>query len=121
MTNAIAWFEIPVADMDRATRFYDAVLGTNLRRETFGGVTMAVFMPSKEGVGGALIHDAKRKPAADGSLVYLDVAGKLDACVGRVTKAGGEVVLPRTDIGDPGFIAIMRDSEGNLVGLHEPR
>jgi predicted enzyme related to lactoylglutathione lyase len=31
------------------------------------------------------------------------------------------VLLPRTDIGEPGFIALVRDTEGNVVGLHEPR
>jgi len=30
-------------------------------------------------------------------------------------------VLPKTDIGDPGFIALVRDTEGNVVGLHAPR
>jgi predicted enzyme related to lactoylglutathione lyase len=59
-------------------------------------------------------------PAADGALVYLH-ARDLDACLARLEKAGGSAVLPKTDIGEPGFIALVRDSEGNVVGLHSPR
>ena len=35
--------------------------------------------------------------------------------------AGGKVVMPKTDIGPPGFIALVRDTEGNVVGLHSER
>lgn len=120
MSNAINWFEIPVTNMDRATRFYDTVLGVSLHREIFNGTPNAIFPGGEKAVRGSLVFDPKRKPTADGQLVYLNVTGKLDACLGRVTAAGGAVVLPRTHIGDPGYIAILRDTEGNLVGLHSP-
>lgn len=121
--NAINWFEIFVADMDRATRFYETVLDISLRREVFAGDPMAVFPAADSGVGGALVHrgDAPHQPGSGGTVVYLDATGKLDACIGRVGKAGGRVITPKIDIGDPGHIAIVCDSEGNVVGLHAPR
>jgi predicted enzyme related to lactoylglutathione lyase len=39
--------------------------------------------------------------------------------VARVEPAGGQVVVPETPIGDPGTIAVIIDSEGNRVGLHQ--
>jgi predicted enzyme related to lactoylglutathione lyase len=117
MKDAITWFELPVLDMDRAQKFYEAMLGTKLKSEVFNGTPHAMF-PTDSGVGGALIKDAHRSPAANGSLVYLNANGKLDACLGRVEAAGGKVLLPRTNIGDPGFIALVLDTEGNQVGLH---
>ena len=33
MKSVINWFEIPVADMDRATKFYESVMQVALRRE----------------------------------------------------------------------------------------
>jgi predicted enzyme related to lactoylglutathione lyase len=120
MKNAINWFEIFVSDLDRATGFYQKVLGVDLRREDFGGMPMAVF-PYQGGVGGALVRNARRSPGDGGSLVYIDATGKLDACLERVAAAGGSVLTPKTDIGDPGFIALLRDSEGNTVGLHSGR
>ena len=116
--NVIDWFEIPTANLDRAARFYETVLGIKLKMESFGGAPQALFLGAKNGVGGALIQDPKRKPATDGTLVYLNAGNDLDGCLERATRAGGRVVLPKTDIGEPGFIAIFADPEGNTVGLH---
>jgi uncharacterized protein len=119
MKNAVNWFELPVVNLERARKFYETVLGTTLKPEVFGGTPMAIF-PYQDGVGGALVQDTRVRPSSDGTAVYLDAAGALDACVRRVEAAGGKVLLPKTDIGDPGFIALMLDSEGNRVGLHDP-
>ena len=122
MSNTINWFEIPTTDLSRASRFYELVLGTSLKREHFAAtdMRMAIFAGPEESVRGALIADKRRKPNADGAIVYLH-ARDLDASLGRIEQAGGSVVLPKTDIGEPGFIALVRDTEGNVVGLHTPR
>lgn len=122
MTNTINWFEIPTTDLDRASRFYEVMLGISLKREHFASTDMhmAVFQGKEESVRGALIADERRKPVADGALVYLH-SPDLDASLARTEQAGGSVVMPKTDIGDPGFIALVRDTEGNVVGLHAPR
>jgi predicted enzyme related to lactoylglutathione lyase len=120
--HAINWFELAVDDLDRARRFYETVLGIQLRPETLGQMPMAMF-PSGGGdaVGGALVRDERRRPGAVGTLVYLNANGKLDECAARIEKAGGKVVLPRTDIGEPGHIVLLLDTEGNQVGLHAER
>lgn len=120
--HAINWFELAVNDLDRARRFYETVLGTQLRPETFGDMPMAMF-PAAGGdaVGGALVKDARRRPGAPGTLVYLNANGKLDECEKRIEAAGGKVLLPKTDIGEPGHIVLLLDTEGNQVGLHAER
>ena len=85
------------------------------------GVPHAMFPAGQTDAGGALIQDGRRKPSSEGTLIYLDAAGKLDVCVERIRGAGGTLLMPKTDIGDPGFIAVFRDSEGNSVALHSPR
>jgi hypothetical protein len=122
MSHPIHWFEIFVTDIDRAARFYQTVLDVELRRENEDGRPMAIFASAvQEGVGGALVRQPGREPTDQGALVYLDANGKLDASLARVERAGGKIVQPKTDIGPPGFIALVRDSEGNLVGLHSER
>jgi predicted enzyme related to lactoylglutathione lyase len=73
------------------------------------------------GVGGALVRDPRFRPSADGAVVYLDASAGLDGCLERVKAAGGKVLMPRTDVGAPGFIALILDTEGNRVGLHAYR
>ena len=117
--NAINWFEIPVENMDRAVRFYEALLGYGLKRENFMDVPHAIIKSSKDddGVGGALIQDKKRKPSAAGTCVYLN-SSDIDGALKRVTTLGGDVLQPKTSIGPMGSIALLKDSEGNLIGLH---
>lgn len=123
--SAIHWFEIPATDFDRAKTFYETVLNTSLfindQRETMGSM-LGVF-PHEGGVGGCLVHNPQfgYRPAETGSLVYLSVAGDLDQALERVGAAGGEVLLPKTALGDDaggGYVAWLRDSEGNKVGLY---
>ncbi len=120
MQNAITWFEIPVADMNRAQRFYETVLGRGLRREDFGGGTIAVFPYDEPATGGCLQAGANASaPKASGIRVYLDCAPGLDAALARVVPAGGQIVAPKTALPPGmGFIAHLRDTEGNEVGLH---
>ncbi len=122
--NTITWFELPAQDLGRAQRFYESVLCVALRRETFGPMKleMALF-PYRKGqaVGGALVQDARFRPSPDGTVVYLDAGTDLDGCLRRAQAAGGKVAMPRTDIGAPGFIAMIIDTEGNRVGLNECR
>jgi predicted enzyme related to lactoylglutathione lyase len=121
MKSAVNWFEIPVAQLDRAAQFYEAILQTKLKRERFGEQDLAILTAEEPGVAGALVLDPKRKPNVDGTLVYLNANGRIDSVVDRVASAGGKVLLPKTDIGQPGFIALIRDTEGNCVGLHSER
>jgi len=118
--NAINWFELPVHDLARARRFYEAVLATELKAETFGGMPMAMFPAGGDAVGGALVLDERRKPGG-GTTIYLNANGILDQCAARIEEAGGKVLLPKTDIGEPGHILLLLDTEGNQVGLHAER
>ncbi len=121
MSNVIDWFEIPTLDLDRAVKFYEAMLGTRTRRAPGDGVPQALLLGDGGGPEGALIQDPRRRPTADGAIVYLRAKGGIDGCIERATRAGGQVVVPKTGIGEPGHIAIVADTEGNHVGLHMER
>ncbi|WP_213956402.1 MULTISPECIES: VOC family protein [unclassified Variovorax] len=120
MSNAINWFEIPVADMDRAQRFYETVLGRSLRRQDFGGEHLAVFPYDAPATGGCLQLGANASAAPGAGIrIYLDCMPSIDAALARIEGAGGQVVSPKFELPQAiGFIAHMRDTEGNEVGLH---
>jgi predicted enzyme related to lactoylglutathione lyase len=123
MQNAINWFEIPVDDLPRATAFYAEVLRIELRTERVQETLMAIFpyAAAEHAVGGALVHNPRMRPSTTGAMLYLNAGTDIRGAVGRAVEAGGLVTMPVTDIGAPGFIALIQDTEGNVVGLHEAR
>jgi len=117
--HALSWFEIPAADLPRATRFYEAVLERKLKPETMGPQQLSVFPYEQPGVGGCLIAGNGHMPTATGTVVYLSVEPGLDDALERARRAGGKIALPKTALPEGmGFFAHMIDSEGNRVGLH---
>lgn len=118
-SKVVAWFEIPSVDFDRAVRFYEAALDTQLNRQEFGGQPIAVFNYEEPATGGAIIQSPSMKPSRDGVLVYLNAQPNVDAALARVEQAGGKsdgpvIKLPQ----DIGYIAFFIDTEGNRLGLH---
>jgi len=118
--DAVNWFEIPVRDIGRAQKFYEALLGAPLRREEMGPNTLAVFTYDDTGVGGCLLAGPEAPaPASSGTLVYLNVNPSLDAVLVRLEAAGGRIITPKVKLpGDMGSFVHIADSEGNRVGLH---
>lgn len=120
--NVVGWFEIPVKDMERATKFYETVFGFKLERHKLGPLDMAWF-PFVEGNGamGSLVYNEEfYKPSTDGTLVYFTShSGDLAIELSRIEKAGGKVIQPKTLITEEiGYMALFNDTEGNRIALH---
>jgi len=121
MTNAINWFEIPVKNYNRAKNFYDTILDSKIEDFPMEGDTeYGIFSYNRESncVGGAIIKCEGYKPSTEGSLVYLNGSDDLSIALQKVEAAGGKIVMPKTDIGENGFIAHFLDTEGNKIALH---
>lgn len=115
--NRLVWFDIPVADLDRSSAFYAAVLGIGVHKEKFGDFTFCV-LDHKEGNGGCLILRPEQVSSTGGILVYLNVDGRIRDAAAQVGKHGGKVTEPIHAIGPHGFRALVTDSEGNRIALH---
>ena len=120
MVNTLNWFEIPAKDFARATAFYAKVLDAQIHVDPNPNMQYAYLPsdPQKGGFGGAIAGGENFVPAMTGTTVYLDGGNDLSLPLGRVESAGGTVILPKTSIGDNGFIALFIDTEGNKVGFH---
>ena len=119
-TNPVDYFEIPVTNMDRAIRFYSAVFGFAIERETIDGHEMARF-PLHEGapgITGALAQGTIYQPTQKGVLIYFRT-DSIEESLAAVVDSGGKVLYPYTDNGDLGFVAEFEDSEGNRIALHQ--
>jgi uncharacterized protein len=121
--NVVGWFEIPVANMERAIKFYETVFQFKLDRNQMGPLDMAWFpwIDDGTGSGGSLVHHPDYyKPSQDGALIYFTAfSGDLSNELGRVEAAGGKVISGKKLISeDYGYMALILDSEGNRIALH---
>lgn len=119
MNNPVGWFEIYVNDMERAKAFYEKTLGTTLEKLPTQELELWVFPmdSAAPGCAGALAKMEGKDAATGGTLIYF----KCDDCAmeaARAAENGGRIHRPKMSIGDYGFIALVYDTEGNMIGLH---
>jgi predicted enzyme related to lactoylglutathione lyase len=116
LKNRVVWVDIPVANLDRAQKFYAAVLGIAVHKEQFGDVSFCV-LDHQDGNGGCLVENAA-EVSTKGALVYLNVDKRIQDAVAKVESNGGSIITPIHAIGPHGFRAVIIDSEGNRIALH---
>jgi predicted enzyme related to lactoylglutathione lyase len=126
-SNPVVWFEIYVQDMARAKAFYEAVFAIKLEKmsDPTGVTTMEMwsFPFDKEksmttyGASGMLIKMDGVPSGGGGTLIYF---GCEDCAVEakRAVENGGTMFKEKMSIGEHGFIAMVQDTEGNMIGLH---
>ena len=125
MKNVVNWFEIYTSDFSRAKRFYTEVFKYELKDLPMSGggnhpeMEYATFPsdPNGWGASGALAKIDVVKPGHGGTMIYFSTE-EINAELGRVEAAGGKIVRPKQGIGEFGFIALVEDTEGNMIGLH---
>jgi predicted enzyme related to lactoylglutathione lyase len=117
--NPVIWFELYVEDMERARKFYETVFNWSLTKIESPDIEMWGFPmeQDKVGAGGALVKMEGVSPGGGGTLVYFMCA---DCAVEAKKFAGngGKICREKFSIGPYGYIALVSDCEGNMVGLH---
>jgi predicted enzyme related to lactoylglutathione lyase len=119
-TNSINWFEIPALDISRAKKFYESIFEINMEEMEIPNMKYAMFPfdPAKAKVAGGLAQSPMHTPSSTGSIIYLNANPDLQNVLDRIEKAGGKVTMPKTSIGQNGFMAFFFDTEGNIMALH---
>lgn len=118
MKHNITWFDVPVTDLDRAIRFYSAVLGSPATKEKTGSIPIGM-LPTPDGQKmGCLVSGSAAKPSLDGVMVWFDVEGRLKESVKAAAANGGKILGDIHAIGEFGFRAEIQDSEGNRIALY---
>jgi uncharacterized protein len=120
MSGRVVHFELPFDDAERAQRFYGEAFGWRFRALPEMGYVLATTGPSDEGppsepgfVNGGLLE---RGLPVGGPVVTVEVED-IDATLAEVERLGGTTVAARQAVGDLGFSAYFKDSEGNTMGL----
>ena len=116
--NNVGWFEIYVDDMERARKFYETVIDVKLEKLPID-IEMWTFPMEQDAPGsaGSLVHMPGFPAGKNSVLVYFSC----EDCAteeSRVESAGGRIEKPKFSIGPYGFISLVYDTEGNMIGLH---
>lgn len=120
--DSVVHFEIPADDLKRASAFYKKAFGWTA--EEFQGmgywmlgttdVDEKTRMPKRPGaINGGM---GKREGPLKGIVVTISVPD-IDKTLEKVEKLGGKTVQKKQSMGEMGYTAYFKDSEGNVVGL----
>ena len=119
--NPVGWFEIYVQDMNRAKAFYEAVFERKLSELNMGDDSMRMLTFPGEmdryGAMGALVQMTDCPSGGGGTLIYFSCTDcAIEAA--RAAQHGGQIFRDKFAIGEYGHIALIVDTEGNMLGLH---
>ena len=117
--NPVGWFDLNVANLDRAKKFYETVFNltlTDLPIE-WGKQSLFPFNHESPNISGALVEKADFVQSSNNTVIYFETEDCL-AEEKRIEQSGGKVVQPKMNIVEFGFISIFIDTECNTVGLH---
>ncbi len=121
--DTLCWADIPVTNLDRAIKFYSAVLGKEVKKLSEDKMDYGLLSHEEQNASACLCirsdsGGVDNRPSANGPLIYLLVEGRLDEAVEAARANGGKILRARQQIGEHGFRAVIIDSEGNRIALH---
>jgi uncharacterized protein len=123
MSGRVVHFEVPFDDGDRARGFYKEIFGWQLQEMPEMNYTLVMSGPSGDSgpteagfINGGMM--ARQGGPAQGPVIVVDV-DSIDATLERIGSLGGSTVSGKTPVGEMGFAAYAKDSEGNVIGLWE--
>ncbi len=120
--NSVVHFEIPFDDKNRAHEFYSNVFGWQLQDMFDGNYTIArtvavdeKMMPKEPGaINGGMYN---RSDGGSKHPVIVMNVEDIDEHIKKVLAHGGSIFMDKHGIGDMGWYAQVKDTEGNVIGI----
>ena len=115
MPNEGDWchIEIPSRDLERAKAFYAEVFGWTFH--DVPGMDYSFFTTSENALSGGIMRN-ERAPRHPVGYVAVDAIASM---IARIESKAGGVVLEKTAFGEAGWLAWVKDPDGNVFGLWE--
>jgi len=118
----IAYFQVPADDVGRAKKFYQSLLGwkiepdTTLEDKSLQWQNIITGEPRE----GTMNSGGLYKRMGPGPIMNFVLVEDLDKVLARVEKLGGRIIMPKNEIKNVGTVAVIQDSEGNILGFWKP-
>lgn len=120
--NSVSHFEIPAEDMEGAQNFYTNVFGWEMGEDYGGTRLVSTTENGNDGMSkipGAINGDIFKKEGELTSPLLVITVPSIDEHLKKIKDANGEVVVEKVEVGDMGWCAYFRDTEGNVLGIWE--
>jgi predicted enzyme related to lactoylglutathione lyase len=121
MSDRVVHFEVPFDDGNRARNFYKEIFGWQVMEMPEMNYTMVGTGPSGDNgptepgyINGGMT--AKDTLPSSGPVVTIGV-DDIDATLIKIEETGGARLGEKVPVGEMGFAAYFRDTEGNVLGL----
>ena len=123
--DSVVHFEIPADNPNRASKFYKDAFGWNVQK--WDGPNPYWMLGTTEsdenGIpksSGSINGGMGKREAPLRSIVVTISVPDIEKALQKVERSGGKTVSKKEAVGDMGFAAYFKDSEGNVVGLFQP-
>ncbi|MCZ7358184.1 MAG: VOC family protein [Candidatus Methanoperedens sp.] len=121
--DKVVHFEIPSDDIERARKFYKNIFGWKM--DSIPDMDYILIgttpvdengMPTEPGaINGGMM---KRQRPIISPVITIRVEN-IDNALKNIKKMGGEMIRGKMQVGDMGYSAYFKDTEGNILGLWE--
>ncbi len=123
--DSVVHFEIPAKNLKRASEFYTKAFGWQIDKWGEGDYWLLGTTPmGKDGrpsTPGAINGGMGKKGVMAPKSVTVTIGvSDIDAALKNVKKLGGTVTGKKLPVGNMGFSAYFKDTEGNIIGLFQP-
>lgn len=117
-------FEIHASDPEALIEFYTALLGWRFVKQQLMGYWLIETGPADQpGINGGLVRrpvaGADESQVVNAFICTVDV-DSLDETLATNDRLGGLLALPKMPVPGVGWLAYVKDPDGNILGLHQP-
>ncbi|MCJ8312982.1 MAG: hypothetical protein HRU38_12590 [Saccharospirillaceae bacterium] len=117
MTSEVVWVDLPVIELKRAMHFYQKITASKIHKYS----EHVAALDHKPGLASICLFESNdEKPSKEGALIYISLSQSIEHAMLLIEQEGGSIIRPVHEIKPYGKRAIILDSEGNRVALHEP-
>jgi len=121
--GAFCWVELGTTDATAAKAFYGGLFGwtpEDMPMAPGQTYTMLKLAGLELGAMYTLTEEMRRQGVPPNWMLYVNV-GSVDEMIAKVAAAGGEVVTGPFDVADAGRMAVLRDPQGAVVSIWQPK
>jgi len=111
------WFDLATSDPEAAQRFYGQVFGWTFKKTKGTDERYVVIRNEGRPIGGLFRPVMAAEGSAGGRWLSFASTPNIVRSLERMVANGGSVLVPATKVPDRGTHALVRDSQGAIIGL----